>query len=79
MSCENADAVRDLAYAKWEQAGSPPGDGVWFWLEAERELSAVKECESKPKIEPMTNPVKSSMKAVEPAPLKVAATSKKAG
>jgi hypothetical protein len=33
------EAIRRLAYAKWEAAGRPPGDGVPFWLEAERELS----------------------------------------
>ncbi|HET6572235.1 MAG TPA: DUF2934 domain-containing protein [Fimbriiglobus sp.] len=31
-------AIRELAYAKWEEAGRPPGDGVQFWLAAEREL-----------------------------------------
>lgn len=31
-------AVRELAYLKWEAAGSPAGDGFDFWLEAEREL-----------------------------------------
>jgi hypothetical protein len=31
--------IRRLAYLKWEAAGRPPGDGVPFWLEAERELS----------------------------------------
>ena len=31
-------AIRELAYAKWEAAGRPAGDGVQFWLEAEREL-----------------------------------------
>lgn len=34
------DGIRDLAYRKWEAAGWPPGDGVNFWLEAERELTA---------------------------------------
>lgn len=33
-------AIRELAYAKWEAAGRPAGDGVQFWLEAERELRA---------------------------------------
>ena len=33
------EQIRLLAYRKWEAAGSPPGDGVVFWLEAERELS----------------------------------------
>jgi hypothetical protein len=31
-------AIRILAYQKWEAAGCPDGDGVNFWLEAEREL-----------------------------------------
>jgi hypothetical protein len=33
------DAIRLRAYQKWEAAGKPAGDGVGFWLEAERELS----------------------------------------
>jgi hypothetical protein len=33
-------AVREAAYRKWEKAGCPEGDGVTFWLEAEREVSA---------------------------------------
>jgi hypothetical protein len=32
------DAIRTRAYHLWEAAGRPPGDGVSFWLEAEREL-----------------------------------------
>lgn len=32
------DDIRLRAYLKWESAGKPPGDGVPFWLEAEREL-----------------------------------------
>jgi hypothetical protein len=36
--CQNE--IRDLAYAKWEQAGCPEGNGVDFWLEAEKELIA---------------------------------------
>lgn len=31
-------AIRVRAYHKWEAAGRPPGDGVNFWLEAEREV-----------------------------------------
>jgi hypothetical protein len=31
--------IRDRAYALWEQAGYPEGDGVEFWLRAERELT----------------------------------------
>src|SRR5262245_12044052 len=32
------EAVRVRAYFLWEEAGRPPGDGVQFWLAAEREL-----------------------------------------
>jgi hypothetical protein len=32
------DAIRLNAYLKWEAAGKPGGDGVDFWLQAEREL-----------------------------------------
>jgi hypothetical protein len=37
-SGDRADEVRLLAYRKWEEAGSPTGDGVEFWLAAEAEL-----------------------------------------
>jgi hypothetical protein len=30
--------IRLRAYYRWEDAGRPAGDGVVFWLEAEREL-----------------------------------------
>jgi hypothetical protein len=33
------EQVRELAYQKWESAGWPAGDGVGFWLDAERELN----------------------------------------
>lgn len=29
--------IRKMAYGKWLEAGSPPGDGLPFWAEAERE------------------------------------------
>jgi hypothetical protein len=32
------EEIRLRAYHKWEDAGKPIGDGVKFWLEAEREL-----------------------------------------
>ena len=35
------DAIRTLAYHKWEAAGMPASDGVEFWLAAEAELSAA--------------------------------------
>ena len=34
------ESVRISAYLKWEAAGKPDGDGVNFWLEAEREMLA---------------------------------------
>lgn len=33
-----SEDIRELAYFKWEEAGSPPGDGREFWLEAEQEV-----------------------------------------
>lgn len=35
-------SIRLCAYRKWEIAGRPGGDGVKFWLEAERELLQTK-------------------------------------
>jgi len=32
------EAIRALAHHKWKVAGCPPGDGVEFWLDAEREV-----------------------------------------
>jgi hypothetical protein len=32
------DAIRTRAYHMWEAAGRPAGDGVEFWVWAEREL-----------------------------------------
>jgi hypothetical protein len=39
----SADAIRLYAFRKWEIAGKPAGDGVPFWLEAEKELAAENE------------------------------------
>jgi hypothetical protein len=33
------DQIRARAYALWEEAGRPEGDGMQFWLDAEQELS----------------------------------------
>jgi hypothetical protein len=46
QSCESSQyptgdcegAIRVLAHSKWERAGRPSGDGLNFWLEAEREV-----------------------------------------
>jgi hypothetical protein len=32
------DQIRARAYALWEEAGRPEGDGTQFWLDAEKEL-----------------------------------------
>jgi len=34
----SADEIRTLAYQKWQEAGSPVGDGKEFWLAAETEI-----------------------------------------
>ena len=39
-ACE--EAIRELAYVKWEEAGCPSGDGHDFWLDAEREVVAAR-------------------------------------
>ena len=39
----SADAIRLYAYRNWEIAGKAAGDGIPFWLEAEKELAADKE------------------------------------
>ena len=39
------NAIRELAYAKWEQAGWPSGDGIQFWLQAEQELNIECPCD----------------------------------
>ena len=36
------EQIRSRAYYLWIQAGQPEGDGVQFWLEAERELNTPK-------------------------------------
>jgi hypothetical protein len=39
-------AIREIAYFKWEQAGWPAGDGMSFWLEAEQEFLDQEACQS---------------------------------
>lgn len=36
--CE--ESIRQRAYEQWQAAGCPEGDGVEFWLEAEREVAS---------------------------------------
>ena len=45
-SASREQAIREIAYSKWEQAGWPIGDGMNFWLEAEQELADQELCES---------------------------------
>lgn len=33
------ETIRARAHNKWESKGCPAGDGVEFWLEAEREFN----------------------------------------
>jgi hypothetical protein len=35
------EAIRMLAFYKWERAGKPEGNDLCFWLEAERELNGA--------------------------------------
>ena len=42
------EKISETAYAKWEAAGCPCGDGVDFWLQAEAEVAADKVSESEP-------------------------------
>jgi len=34
----SVEEIRLCAYRKWESAGKPTGNGIQFWLQAEREL-----------------------------------------
>jgi len=36
---DGEEKIRCLAYEKWLAAGQPAGDGIDFWLEAERECN----------------------------------------
>lgn len=42
------EQIRDRAYQKWEQAGSPGGDGFDFWIAAEHEILGPPASESAP-------------------------------
>lgn len=32
------EQIRNRAYQLWQEAGSPEGDGVYFWLQAEFQI-----------------------------------------
>lgn len=40
MATPSEENVRQRAYEQWQAAGCPEGDGVGFWLEAEREIAS---------------------------------------
>ena len=61
--------IRDLAYAKWELAGRPCGDGVDFWLDAELECEQLAAADEPKEIAAEKKPKKST---IPPAPLKLA-------
>lgn len=41
VAAPTEESIREKAYLLWEEAGHPEGDGVEFWLRAERELSSL--------------------------------------
>lgn len=45
-SASREQAIRAIAYSKWEAAGHPIGDGLNFWLEAEQDLIDQDTCQS---------------------------------
>lgn len=70
MTCDSRqNAIRELAYEKWESAGCPPGDGIDFWLNAENELNAASVADATAANGPIQETKKSSIPA---PPLKIA-------
>lgn len=39
MADHDQERIRERAYALWERAGSPEGDELSFWIEAERQVN----------------------------------------
>jgi hypothetical protein len=64
-------AIREKAYAKWEQAGCPSGDGIHFWLEAEKEFQLTEATGTALDTPAPKASVASSFRAVDPPPLKL--------
>lgn len=85
VSDSREQAIREIAYHKWEQAGQPICDGITFWLEAEQEFLGQPPCEESTCCSELTDsdmipespPAKSS--SVPPPPLlsKVKANSRR--
>jgi len=73
MSSETSqDAIRDLAYHKWEQAGCPDGDGVRFWLEAEHDLLANPSIPTNTNLDATIEELEASFPENDGPPLKLA-------
>jgi hypothetical protein len=64
-------AIRERAYAKWQDAGAPSGDGINFWLEAEQEFLAKDPAQPSQGLEAGNKPVKASFPSIDPPPLKM--------
>jgi hypothetical protein len=43
------DKIKDLAYRLWQEAGSPEGRDLEYWLAAEAQLNKAKPKVAKPK------------------------------
>lgn len=39
ISISREDLIRERAYFLWEEAGRPEGDGIDFWVEAEKQIN----------------------------------------
>ena len=64
-------AIREKAYAKWEEAGCPSGDGMHFWLEAEKEFQSVEAVTAASGTPAPNASAVSSFRAIDPPPLKL--------
>lgn len=78
MSAEQ-EKIKDLAYRLWQDAGSPHGQDVDFWLAAEASVAPAKPAKAKaatkPKAEAVAKP-KAPAKAKAPAKPKAPAKTK---
>lgn len=63
------NTIREMAYAKWELAGRPCGDGVDFWLDAEKDFENLAAADEPNESASGTKPRKST---IPPPPLKLA-------
>jgi len=72
MTCDSREhAIREMAYAKWEEAGCPPGDGAHFWIEAEKEFQTTLGAGIPSDVPPPKASTLTSFRAADPPPLKL--------